>query len=176
VAFGFEARRDRVLAGELAGHSILHFATHGLLNGEHPELSGLVLSQFDESAQPIKGFLASHDVASLRLSADLVVLSACRTALGREIRGEGLHGLAQAFLIAGARQVLVSLWRVDDRSAAALMERFYRRLFMHGEGAAAALAGAQRSLRDETSFRAPAHWAGFILFGGDSRGPSHPSP
>jgi len=168
VAFGPAARRDRVLAGELAACRTIHIATHGILDAEHPELSGLLLSQVDGEGRPLPGFLATHDIATLRLSADLVVLSACRTALGREVPGEGLSGLAQAFLIAGAGQVLVSLFRVDDRATAELMERFYRRLLLGGEGPEEALAGAQRSLLSEAPFAAPAHWAGFILYGGDS--------
>jgi CHAT domain-containing protein len=165
AAFGFDARRDRVMAGELVPHRIIHFATHGLYDSEHPELSGLMLSQWNRSGQPVEGFLATHDIATLQLSADLVVLSACRTALGRELPGEGLSGLAQAFLIAGARQVMVSLWQVEDRTTAELMEHFYRALLERGELPEAALVRAQRLLRSGASSRASAHWAGFVLFG-----------
>ena len=107
--------------------AIVHFATHGVLDSEHPDLSGLVLSLVDEKGTPQDGFLRMHEIYNLRLPADLVVLSACQTALGREIRGEGLVGLTRGFMYAGARSVVASLWQVDDESTAELMKLFYRR-------------------------------------------------
>ena len=104
----------------------MHFATHGLLDSEHPDLSGLVLSLVDEKGTPQDGFLRLHEIYNLRLPVDLVVLSACQTALGREIRGEGLVGLTRGFMYAGAARVVASLWQVDDESTAELMKRFYR--------------------------------------------------
>jgi CHAT domain-containing protein len=104
---------------------VVHFSTHGLLNNEHPELSGLVLSLFDASGRPQDGILRLHDIHNLRLNADLVVLSACETALGTQVRGEGLIGLARGFMYAGASRVVASLWKVEDQATASLMKQFY---------------------------------------------------
>jgi CHAT domain-containing protein/tetratricopeptide (TPR) repeat protein len=166
---GTAASRDAILSGELAPYRILHFATHGLIDSESPELSGLMLSLFDQDGRPREGFLGLADIYNLEIGADLVVLSGCDTALGREVRGEGLLGLARGFLHAGARQVLATLWRVEDRAAAELMTRFYRALLEHGLPPAAALRQAQLSLRSERRFRHPYHWAAFILIGEDGR-------
>jgi CHAT domain-containing protein/Tfp pilus assembly protein PilF len=165
AALGFAASRQRVLDGEFESYRILHFATHGVLNTRHPELSGVVLSLFDEQGRPQDGFLRVHDILGLRLSADLVVLSACRTALGKEVRGEGLVGLAQAFFAAGAPRVLVSLWGVRDRSTAELMARFHRAYLLEGKSPAAALRRAQLSMLGEEAWKAPYSWAGFTLQG-----------
>jgi CHAT domain-containing protein len=110
-AIGFKATREAVLNGALSGYRIVHFATHGLVDTERPALSSLVLSLVDESGTPRNGYLRMSDIYNLRLDADLVVLSACQTALGKEIRGEGLVGLARAFMYAGAPRVVASLWR-----------------------------------------------------------------
>jgi CHAT domain-containing protein/tetratricopeptide (TPR) repeat protein len=164
-ALGFEASRETVLSGRLARYRLVHFATHGILDAENPELSGLLLSQVDPQGRPREGFLRAHEIYRLSLPADLVVLSACRTALGREMRGEGLVGLTQGFLHAGARSVLVSLWEVDDRATAELMRRFYREMLKGGRPPAAALRAAQASLRREPGWDAPYFWAGFVLQG-----------
>jgi CHAT domain-containing protein len=155
-ALDFEASRARATSGELADYRIVHFATHGVLDAEHPERSGIALSD---------GFLRAGEIDRLDLPADLVVLSACETALGREIRGEGLVGLPRAFLHAGARRVLVSLWPVEDRATAELMRRFYREMLEKGRPPAAALRAAQDSLRREPGWEAPYFWAGFVLQG-----------
>ncbi|RMH15287.1 MAG: CHAT domain-containing protein, partial [Acidobacteria bacterium] len=112
---GFDANLELLTGGVLAGYPILHLATHGRLDAEHPELSGLELSRFDAAGRPRPATLYAPRIYDLELDAELVVLSACRTALGREIRGEGLVGLTRAFFHAGARRVVVSLWAVDDR-------------------------------------------------------------
>ncbi len=155
-ALGSDASRETVLSGRLAGYRLVHFATHGILDADNPELSGLLLSD---------GFLRAHEIYRLSLPADLVVLSACRTALGREMRGEGLVGLTRGFLHAGARSVLVSLWEVEDRATAELMRRFYREMLKEGRPPAAALRAAQASLRREPGREAPYFWAGFVLQG-----------
>ena len=118
VARGFAASRETAMSQRVGEYKILHFATHGFLNSEHPELSGLVLTMVDHDGRRINGFMPLHDIYNLNLSADLVVLSACDTALGKDIKGEGLVGFAWAFLQSGARSVIAGLWDVDDRSKA----------------------------------------------------------
>lgn len=164
-ALGFEADRELAESGELSRYRIVHFATHGLLHPVHPQLSGIVLSLYDEKGQPRNGFLRAHEIAALDLHADLVVLSACRTRLGREIRGEGLVGLPQAFFRAGARRVIVSSWPVSDLATAELMGRFYRHLLEDGLPPAAALRRAQLEMLADERWRAPYYWAAFSLEG-----------
>ncbi len=129
---GFDARRDAALGGLLRDASYIHFATHGVVDDLHPRLSGLALSRSDAEGRPIDGMLRLAEIYRLELDAELVVLSGCRTALGREIRGEGLIGLTRGFLYAGTRQVMASLWQVDDQATAELMERFYDAVLNRG--------------------------------------------
>jgi CHAT domain-containing protein/Tfp pilus assembly protein PilF len=164
-ATDFEASRALVADGALGDRRVVHFATHGLLNSEHPDLSGLVLSLVDEKGLPRDGFLRMHDIYNLRLPADLVVLSACQTALGREIRGEGLVGLTRGFMYAGARRVVASLWQVDDESTAELMKRFYRAMLKEGRRPPDALRIAQLEVSQNRRWSAPFYWAGFVLQG-----------
>jgi CHAT domain-containing protein len=164
-ALDFKASRTTALSSDLSRYRIVHFATHGLLNAEHPELSGLVLSLVDERGRPQDGFLQLHDVYGLKLGADLVVLSGCETALGKEMRGEGLIGLTRGFMYAGAPRVVASLWRVDDRATAELMKRFYERMLKEGLPPAAALRAAQVSMLKEKRWSAPQYWAAFTLQG-----------
>src|SRR5215203_5663160 len=165
VALDFDASRSQALGDGLAGFRTVHFATHGVIDAEHPALSGLALSMVDRDGRSQEGFLHLHDIYNLRLNADLVVLSGCRTALGKEVRGEGLIGLTRGFLYAGTPRVLASLWRVEDHATAALMTRFYRALWIDGLRPAAALRAAQLSLRGERRWRDPYYWAGFVLEG-----------
>ncbi|MCB1036460.1 MAG: CHAT domain-containing protein, partial [Acidobacteria bacterium] len=164
-ALGFAARREAVLDPSLGRYRFLHLATHGVIDTERPELSRLVFSLFDEEGKPSNGTVFAHELYDLELAADLVVLSACDTALGRQMRGEGLLGLPQGFLQAGAAGVVVSLWRVDDLATAELMELFYRALLKDGLGPAAALRQAQLSIRERSPWQAPYYWAGFQLQG-----------
>lgn len=165
TASGFEANRDLVRSGKLNGYGILHFATHGLFNDLHPELSALALSAYDASGQRVDSLLRAYEVSQLDLSADLVVLSACRTAMGREVDGEGLVGLTQGFLHAGAPRLVVSLWDVNDRSTSELMRRFYTFLLNEKLSPGQALRNAQLSLQKDARWQAPYHWAGFVLQG-----------
>lgn len=165
VALGSSMSRERVLSPDLADYRIVHFATHGLVHDLRPELSGLVLSLVDRQGNPTDGFLRAHELSRLQLSADLVVLSACSTALGQEIRGEGLQSLARGFFDAGARRVVVSLWRVHDKATEELMERFYSALLMEGLPPAAALRRAQLDLMASRRWRDPVYWAAFELQG-----------
>ncbi|HEV2855068.1 MAG TPA: CHAT domain-containing tetratricopeptide repeat protein [Thermoanaerobaculia bacterium] len=164
-ALDFDASRDLALGDRLSGYRVVHFATHGVLDAQHPALSGLALSMVDRKGAPQEGFLHLHDIYNLRLSADLVVLSGCRTALGKEVSGEGLIGLTRGFLYAGAPRVVASLWKVEDQATAALMARLYQGLWIDRLRPAAALRAAQLSLRGQRRFRDPYFWAGFVLEG-----------
>jgi CHAT domain-containing protein/tetratricopeptide (TPR) repeat protein len=165
LALGFEADRELAAGEALSRYRIVHFATHGVLDTQHPALSGLVLSQRDARGRERDGYLRLPDVYRLRLNADLVVLSGCETALGRTLRGEGIVGLTRGFFHAGASQVLASLWPVRDRATAELMRRFYHALFRDGLPPSTALRQAQVSLWKERAWRDPYFWAAFTLQG-----------
>jgi CHAT domain-containing protein len=151
---------------DLANYRFVHFATHGLLNNFHPELSGIVLSMVDASGRSQEGFLSTADVFNLSWNTDLVVLSGCRTGLGKEIRGEGIAGLTQAFMYAGAPRVVASLWNVNDAATAALMKKFYQETLGPKHLApGAALRAAQLSLQKTKRWSAPYYWAGFVMQG-----------
>ncbi len=164
-AVGCAASRSAVTDGRLNLFRTVHFATHGVIETERPELSRLVMSLYDENGQHQDGYLRLSDIYSLRLRADLVVLSACQTALGKEIRGEGLVGLTRGFMYAGAARVLASLWSVEDRATAELMTTFYRGMLRDGLSPAAALRQAQLEVARKPSWRSPFYWAGFSLQG-----------
>jgi CHAT domain-containing protein len=126
LAFDFAATRNLAMSSALADYRIVHFATHGVLDNKHPELSGLVLSLVDQNGRPRAGFLSLQDIYNMKLPADLVVLSGCETALGEEINGEGLIGLTRGFMSAGAPRVVASLWKVSDVATSFLMADFYK--------------------------------------------------
>ena len=161
----FGANREAALDPAVGGSRIVHFATHAILDEEHPELSGIVLSMFTPDGRPRDGFLRAHDVFNLRLSAELVTLSACRTALGRDYKGEGLVGLARGFMYAGAPRVVGTLWPSDDKAGAELMVRFYRKMLKEGARPAAALRMAQIEMSRDGRWRSPYFWSGFVLQG-----------
>jgi CHAT domain-containing protein len=165
MALGFDASREKVTTVDLRPYRIVHFATHGMFHGEQPELSGLVLSLVDKQGAPQNGFLRLHDIYNLNLNADLVVLSACQTALGKNIKGEGLVGITRGFMYAGAKCVLASLWQVEDAATAGLMKLFYENILKHGVSPATALREAQIALAQYTQWQHPYYWAGFILQG-----------
>ncbi len=164
-AIDFDASRANALEGSLEDYRIVHFATHGLIDSEQPELSGLILSLVDARGQPQDGLLRLPDIFNMTLKADLVVLSACQTALGQEIRGEGLVGLTRGFMYAGAPRVVASLWQVSDVATAELMKKFYAGMLQRRLPAAAALRAAQRELASDPRWSAPYYWAGFVLQG-----------
>jgi CHAT domain-containing protein/Tfp pilus assembly protein PilF len=164
-ALDFAANRDTVTGAELGRYRIVHLATHGVLDTERPELSGLVLSLVDEQGNPQDGFLRLHDVYNLNWSAELVVLSACQTALGKEIKGEGLVGLTRGFMYAGSSRVVASLWNVSDSVTAQFMKQFYQGMFVSGLPPAAALRAAQVALWKSKAASAPYYWAAFGLHG-----------
>ena len=164
-ALDFEASRATALSPLLSQYRIVHFATHAVSDSEHPERSGLVLSLFDRRGQPQNGFLGLEQIYGLSLPADLVVLSACDTGLGREIDGEGLVGLVRGFMYAGATRVVASLWSVDDEVTAQLMGYFYKSLEQDKLSPAAALRAAQIEVQKEHKWSPPYYWAGFQVEG-----------
>jgi CHAT domain-containing protein/Tfp pilus assembly protein PilF len=164
-ALDFAASRATVMNAGLDQYRIVHFATHGLLNSRRPELSGIVLSLVDEEGRAQEGFLRAYEIYNLKLNAELVVLSACSTALGKDIKGEGLAGLTRGFMYAGTPRVIASLWNVRDEATAELMKRFYRNMLIGKSSPAAALREAQVSMWREPRWAAPYYWAGFTLQG-----------
>lgn len=165
VALDFQANRSLVVGDALSPYRYIHFATHGLLNSQSPELSGLVLSLVNEQGEPQLGVLRLGDIYKLKLSADLVVLSACRTGLGKEVRGEGVMGLTRGFMHAGVPRVIASLWSVDDAATSEFMARFYRGLLTGKQSPAAALREAQISMWNGKQWQSPYYWAAFTLQG-----------
>ena len=164
-ALDFEANRAQATSSDLSQYRIVHFATHGVLNSVHPELSGLVLSLVNAWGSPQNGFLRLHDIFNLHLKAELVVLSACQTGLGQEVKGEGLIGLTRGFMYAGSPRVLVSLWNVDDEGTAILMQKFYSGMLEEGLVPAATLRKAQLEMLQHQQWQSPYYWAGFVLQG-----------
>ncbi len=164
-AIGFQANRATAMSSDLANYRIVHFATHGFINSEHPKLSGVVLSLFDQKGQPQDGFLRLHDIYNLKLPVDLVVLSACNTGLGKDVKGEGLIGLTRGFMYAGASSVVASLWKVDDAATAELMRLFYGYMLRDGLSPAAALRKAQVTMSQQQRWQSPYFWAGFVIQG-----------
>jgi CHAT domain-containing protein len=159
-----DASEDNVDARDISKYRILHIATHGLLNAERPQFTGLVLSLVGNKSQD--GFLRTDEVFNLRLGSPLVMLSACETGLGKEKRGEGVMGLTRAFMYAGAPTVGVSLWSVADKSTAELMSDFYRRLLASQPvPATAAMRDAQLAMIAGKKYSAPFYWAPFVLVG-----------
>ena len=167
VRLGRAANERDIKALDLGAYRYVHFATHGVLAGDVPYINqpALVLSQTADLGGE-DGFLTMSEVLKLPLRADMVVLSACQTALGREVTGEGVVGLTRAFLYAGSRAAVVSLWPVDDASTAVFMARFYEHV-KAGQPPARALARAKQDLRAEARYAHPFYWAPFVFFGGD---------
>jgi CHAT domain-containing protein/tetratricopeptide (TPR) repeat protein len=161
-----DASEANVEGRDLSRYRVLHFATHGLLNAERPQFTGVVLSLVGNRAGA-DGFLRTDEVFNLHLSSPLVMLSACETGLGREKRGEGVMGLTRAFMYAGAPTVGVSLWSVADKSTSELMTDFYKNLF--GRDATATPSSAMREARlrmiAAKRYSTPFYWAPFVLVG-----------
>lgn len=165
VASGFAASRERVHSLDWQNYSIAHFATHALLNPNHPELDSIVLSTLDPQGGRQPGVLWFSDISDLHMPVELVVLSACRSANGESLPGEGLVGISYAFFVAGARRVVGSLWDVDDAATATLMQEFYK-VMLHGAIAPAeALRSAQRKLAGNPRWSHPYYWAAFSIAG-----------
>ncbi|HWM95012.1 MAG TPA: CHAT domain-containing tetratricopeptide repeat protein [Thermoanaerobaculia bacterium] len=149
----------------------IHFAVHGFVNETRPEYSGLVLTLDEDSRED--GLLQVHEIFNLELDADLVVLSACETALGKNVKGEGLLGVSRALLYAGAASVVVSLWQVADNATPELMVSFYRQLLQSGDKAEA-LRVSKLKLIDGGTHAHPYYWAPFILIGQPGSGVTSP--
>jgi CHAT domain-containing protein len=165
AALDFEANRRTAMSSRLANYRIVHFATHGILDNKHPELSGLVLSLVNHTGKPQDGFLTLQDVYDMKLPVDLVVLSGCETGLGEQVNGEGLIGLTRGFMYAGATRVVASLWSVSDVATASLMADFYRGMQRDGMRPAAALRAAQIRMWKQKQWSFPYYWAGFEIQG-----------
>jgi CHAT domain-containing protein len=164
-ALDFRASLATATSAELSRYRYLHFATHGYLDSEHPELSAIVLSLVDPNGNPEPGFLRASDIYNLKLPAELVVLSACQTGLGKEIRGEGIVGLTRGFMYAGAARVDVSLWSVNDKATEELMAIFYQKLLREKITPAAALREAQVEMYHQKQWASPYYWAAFVQQG-----------
>ena len=166
ILTGLEANIDAATQPQLRDYRIIHFATHAILNDKEPRLSGIALSRFTANGKPsAKSFLRLGDIYKLKLPADLVVLSACSTALGTRVRGEGLVGLTRGFMYAGSPRIISSLWQADDEATAELMNLFYRYLLKEHRTSAAALRQAQIDLWKQSPGRSPYYWAAFVLHG-----------
>jgi CHAT domain-containing protein len=149
----------------LGAYRYVHFSTHAEADAAHPELSGKVISLVDRAGKERDGILELPAILEMPVRARLVVLSACDTVTGREIPMEGILGLTQAFLYAGAQQVISSAWPVDDFVAHQFMARFYEALLVRGMPPAAAVRSAQLSMMRTKAFAEPAKWAAFAAYG-----------
>ena len=163
--FDFSASRTTATDGSLANYQIVHFATHGIANSKNPELSGIVMSMVDDKGNLVNGFLRLTDIFNLKLAANLVVLSACQSGMGQNIKGEGMVGLTRGFMYAGAQRVAVSLWNVDDEGTAVLMQKFYQKMLQQKLAPAAALRAAQMEMMEMKEWKSPYYWAAFTLQG-----------
>ncbi|MEO8383337.1 MAG: CHAT domain-containing tetratricopeptide repeat protein [Acidobacteriota bacterium] len=164
-ALGFDATKKTLTQSDLRPFDILHIATHGVVDAEWPERSGLVLSLYDQKGGAVDGFVRLDEIYNLDLHADLVVLSACRTALGKAVYGEGIIGLTRGFMYGGARRVVATVWSVDDRATAQLMAHFYDRLLRQPSTPASALRSAQQEMLRDPRWSDPYFWAAFTIHG-----------
>ncbi|HCA97055.1 MAG TPA: hypothetical protein DEP38_21285, partial [Cyanobacteria bacterium UBA9226] len=164
-ALDFKASRANATNPNLAQYQIVHFATHGFLDSVNPELSGIVLSLFNEKGEAQDGFLRLHDIFNLNLPAELVVLSACQTGLGENVKGEGIVGLTRGFMYAGAKRVVVSLWSVNDVATSELMAKFYQKMLQGGQNPVNALREAQLEMWNSGQWKSPYYWAAFTVQG-----------
>ena len=165
LAVGSEASRASALAADWGRFRVVHFAAHAVVDAGRPELSGIVLSSRDENGRIQDGMLRMNDIYNLNMPVDLVVLSGCDTAAGRDVDSEGVFSLSRAFFYAGAPRVVASLWPVEDRATAAFMAEFYRGLLIEHMSAAGALRVARQRLARDIRWASPYYWAGFVLQG-----------
>jgi len=163
----FDVNYRTATSAELGEYRFVHFATHGLLDTEYPELSGILLSLVDREGKPQEnGILRLGDIYNLRMPVQMVSLSACETALGKSIRGEGLVGLTRGFMYAGAPRVMASLWKVEEQATAELMKTFYEGVLGKQQlRPAAALRQAQIEMWRGPNRKAPYYWSAFVMQG-----------
>jgi CHAT domain-containing protein len=166
-ALDFAAEKTLLTGTRLRGFRTIHLATHAVIDTKNPEWSRIVFSQVDAGGSARDGSLRLWEVYNLELDAGLVVLSACQSAIGPQVRGEGLLGLARGFLYAGARSAVASLWDVDDRSTAELMARFYDGYLRRRLTPSAALRQAQLQILRDARWSLPYYWAPFAAIGTD---------
>lgn len=166
-AFDFAANRTTVTNPEMSQYQIVHFATHGVFDTNNPKCSSVVLSLVDSKGNAEDGFLQLQDIFNLNLPAELVVLSACETGLGEQVKGEGLVGLTRGFMYAGSPRVAVSLWSVDDQGTAELMTKFYTKMLKDNLRPVAALRAAQLEMwrSPNPNYSRTDVWAAFTLQG-----------
>jgi CHAT domain-containing protein/tetratricopeptide (TPR) repeat protein len=166
LALGFDASLKTATSADLGEYRIVHIATHALIYGANPQIYGIVLSTVDQQGNPVDGFLRLNEIYNLKLPVDMVVLSACRTAIGKMVGGEGLVGLTRGFMYAGTPRVVASLWKVDDRATAEIMKYFYEAMLGPEKlTPAAALRTAQIRMMNNSRWRLPYYWAAFSLQG-----------
>jgi len=163
VLLGAEATKPALLSMPLDSFRAIHFATHARLDVEDPQLSSIALSSRDAGVDVQGATLSAREIVGFRLHAETVVLSACEASLGKNYRGQLSFGLSEAFLLAGARNVLGSLWRVSDDAAQAYMRHFYEHYIRHGATPVAAAQAAARALSRDPQFRHPYFWAAFVV-------------
>ncbi len=163
--FDFEANYNWATSSALNQFRILHFATHGFVNDANPELSGIVLSLVDKQGKDIRGYLRLGDLFNLDYPADLIVLSACETGLGKEIQGEGLVGLTRGLMYAGGERLVVSLWQVSDEGTAVFMQEFYKEMLQNNKSPNEALRATQLKMWSQDKWRNPNYWAAFAFLG-----------
>ncbi len=163
---GFDANRQAIFDSAVSQYRLIHLGTHGLFNKTKPEHSGIVLSLYNEQGNyQADGMLLITEVFNLNLPADLVVLAACNTVEGEEIKGEGIVGITRGLMYAGAERVVMTLWDVDDDATTVFMSRFYQEMLENKLTPAAALRATQLWMQTESEYQAPDYWAGFVLQG-----------
>ena len=165
TVFDFDANYNWATSSALNQFRILHFATHGFVNDANPELSGIVLSLVDKQGKDIRGYLRLGDLFNLDYPADLIVLSACETGLGKEIQGEGLVGLTRGLMYAGGERLVVSLWQISDEGTAVFMQEFYKQMLQEGKSPNEALRATQLKMWSQDKWRNPNYWAAFAFLG-----------
>ncbi|MEH1926587.1 CHAT domain-containing protein, partial [Nostoc sp.] len=164
-AFDFDANYNLATSKQLSQYRLLLFATHGIFDNINPELSGIAMSLVDKQGKPQKGFLRLNDIFNLDLPAELIVLSACESGLGQEVKGEGLVGLTRGLMYAGSPRVIVSLWKVNDQATSLLMQELYKQILQQDKSPAVALREAQLKLWQQPEWQNPRYWAAFTMQG-----------
>uniref|UniRef100_UPI0039C6DBE7 CHAT domain-containing protein n=1 Tax=Anabaena sp. CCY 9402-a TaxID=3103867 RepID=UPI0039C6DBE7 len=164
-AFDFDANYNFVTSQQLSQYRLLLFATHGIFDDTNPELSGIVTSLVDKDGKAQKGFLRLNDIFNLDLPAELIVLSACESGLGKEVQGEGLIGLTRGLMYAGSARIVVSLWKVNDQATSLLMQELYTQILREGKTPAVALREAQLKLWQQKQWQNPRFWSAFTIQG-----------